>query len=89
MTKKIKIWAVSEGPVNVQDLIDKGEYPYIIPKGCKYFTVCKVEENDRIIEKEFWFPDEEDAYYFKNFIDKQMEAVEVDDPGLPEMSSEY
>ena len=41
------------------------------------------------MEKEFWFPEEEDAYYFKNFIDKQMEAVEVDDPGLPEMSSEY
>jgi len=85
MQKKIKIWAVTEGPFDVQDLIDKEDYPYTIPENCRYFTVCKVEENDKLIEKEFWFPEEKDAYKFKHFVDSHMEAVEVDEPAPVKM----
>ena len=85
MVEKIKVWAVTEGPFDVQKLIDKDDYPYTVPPNGRYFTVCQVEEDNKLVEKEFWFPEEKEAYAFKHYIDSHMEAVELDSPKLAEI----
>ena len=77
MTRKFKIWAVSEGPTSVIDLISNEDYEFDIPEDGEYLVVCKVEEDSRLREEEFWFATEEQAYKFKNYIDGRMEALEV------------
>jgi len=84
MVKTIKVWAVTEGPFDVQKLIDEDNYPYDLPPNGRYFVVCQVEEDNKLLEKEFWFPEEKEAYAFKHHVDSQMEAVELDVPKLTE-----
>lgn len=81
--EKVKIWAVTEGPYDAQALQEDNQYPYDIPEDCNYFIVCKVEDNNKIIDKEFWFSDMKHANKFKNFIDGRMEATIVDAPTIP------
>ena len=44
--------------------------------------MCKVEEDKKLRDEEFWFTDIQDAYKFKNFVDSRMEAIEVIDEGI-------
>ena len=77
MKRNFKIWAVSEGPFSVEELLYDEGYEFEIPDEGEYLVVCKVEENKKIREEEFWFATEEQAYKFKNYIDGRMEALEV------------
>ena len=77
MKRKFKIWAVSEGPFSVEELLYDEDYEFDIPDEGEYLVVCKVEEDDKLREEEFWFATEEQAYKFKNYIDGRMEALEV------------
>ena len=52
-TKRVKIWAVTEGPYNLETLTSN--YPYEIPPDCNHLVVCKVEKSKKLIDKEFWF----------------------------------
>ena len=81
MKRNFKIWAVSEGPFSVEELLYDEGYEFDIPDDGEYLVVCKVEENKKIREEEFWFSEKEDAYNFKNFIDSKMEAIEFTDDG--------
>jgi hypothetical protein len=83
--KKTKIWAVTEGPTNVHE----GDYPYDIPDDCSYVILCKVEENNKLVDKEFWFEKKSDANNFKNYVDSRMEATEVVAPMLEEQCESY
>tara|TARA_Y100000592_G_C5322964_1_gene245684 strand:+ start:405 stop:581 length:177 start_codon:yes stop_codon:yes gene_type:complete len=47
-------------------------------------VVCKVENENKLIDKEFWFENEEDAYRFKSHIDSKMEATIIYAPELEE-----
>ena len=86
MKRSFKIWAVSEGPFSVEELIYDEGYEFDIPEEGQYLVVCKVEEDKKLRDEEFWFTDRQDAYNFKNFVDSKMEAIEVVDegPGIPE-----
>ena len=77
MKRNFKIWAVSEGPFSVEELLYDEGYEFEIPDEGEYLVVCKVEENKKMREEEFWFSTEEQAYKFKNYIDGRMEALEV------------
>ena len=81
-TEKVKVWAVTEGPYNLQTLTMN--YPYEIPPDCNHLVVCKVENKNKLIDKEFWFENEEDAYRFKSHIDSKMEATIIYAPELEE-----
>ena len=81
MKRKFKIWAVSEGPFSVEELLYDEDYEFDIPDEGEYLVVCKVEEDNKLREEEFWFLEKEDAYNFKNFIDSKMEAIEFTDDG--------
>ena len=81
MKRNFKIWAVSEGPFSVEELLYDEGYEFDIPDEGEYLVVCKVEEDDKLREEEFWFLEREDAYNFKNFIDSKMEAIEFTDDG--------
>ena len=81
MKRNFKIWAVSEGPFSVDELLYDEGYEFEIPDEGKYLVVCKVEEDDKLREEEFWFFEKEDAYKFKNFVDSRMEAIEFSDDG--------
>jgi len=53
-------------------------------------VVCKVEKSKKLIDKEFWFENEEDAHKFKSHIDSKMEATIIYAPQLEEpFESEY
>ena len=80
--KKVKVWAVTEGPYNLQTL--SVNYPYEIPPDCNHLVVCKVEKKDKLVDKEFWFENEEDAYRFKSHVDSKMEATIIFAPELEE-----
>ena len=80
--EKVKVWAVIEGPYNLQTL--STNYPYEIPPDCNHLVVCKVEKRKKLIDKEFWFENEEDAYRFKSHIDSKMEATIIYAPELEE-----
>ena len=80
--EKVKVWAVIEGPYNLQTL--SINYPYEIPPDCNHLVVCKVEKKKKLIDKEFWFENEEDAYRFKSHIDSKMEATIIFAPELEE-----
>ena len=81
-TKKIKVWAVTQGPYNLETLTIN--YPYDIPPDCNHLVVCKVEKRKKLIDKEFWFENEEDAHRFKSHIDSKMEATIIYAPQLEE-----
>ena len=81
MKRNFKIWEVSEGPFSVEELLYDEGYEFEIPDEGEYLVVCKVEEDDKLREEEFWFLEREDAYNFKNFIDSKMEAIEFTDDG--------
>ena len=81
-TKKVKVWAVTQGPYNLETLTIN--YPYEIPPDCNHLVVCKVENENKLIDKEFWFENEEDAYRFKSHIDSKMEATIIYAPELEE-----
>ena len=81
-TKKIKVWAVTQGPYNLETLTSN--YPYEIPPDCNHLVVCKVEKSKKLIDKEFWFENEEDAHKFKSHIDSKMEATIIYAPQLEE-----
>ena len=81
MKRNFKIWAVSEGPFSVEELLYDEGYEFDIPDDGEYLVVCKVEENKKMREEEFWFSEKEDAYNFKNFVDSRMEAIEFSDDG--------
>tara|TARA_R110002020_G_scaffold343527_3_gene557886 strand:- start:156 stop:434 length:279 start_codon:yes stop_codon:yes gene_type:complete len=81
-TKRVKIWAVTEGPYNLETLTSN--YPYEIPPDCNHLVVCKVENRKKLIDKEFWFENEEDAHKFKLHIDSKMEATIIYAPQLEE-----
>jgi len=80
--EKVKVWAVIEGPYNLQTL--STNYPYEIPPDCNHLVVCKVEKKKKLVDKEFWFENEEDAYRFKSHIDSKMEATIIFAPELEE-----
>ena len=80
--EKVKVWAVIEGPYNLQTL--STNYPYEIPPDCNHLVVCKVEKKKKLVDKEFWFENEEDAYRFKSHIDSKMEATIIFAPELGE-----
>ena len=82
MRRSFKIWAVSEGPFSVEELIYDEGYEFDIPEEGQYLVVCKVEEDKKLRDEEFWFTDRQDAYNFKNFVDSKMEAIEVVDEGI-------
>ena len=82
MKRSFKIWAVSEGPFSVEELIYDEGYEFDIPEEGQYLVVCKVEENKKLRDEEFWFTDRQDAYNFKNFVDSKMEAIEIIDNGI-------
>ena len=82
MKRKFNIWAVSEGPFSVEELLYNEAYECDSPDQGEYLVVCKVEENKKIREEEFWFSEKEDAYKFKNYIDSKMEAIEITDEGI-------
>ena len=82
MKRNFKIWAVSEGPFSVEELLYDEGYEFDIPEEGQYLVVCKVEENKKLRDEEFWFTDRQDAYNFKNFVDSKMEAIEVVDEGI-------
>ena len=82
MKRKFKILAVSEGPISVVDLISDEDYEFDIPEEGEYLVVCKVEEDSKLREEEFWFAEKETALEFKNFVDSKMEAIEIVDHGL-------
>ncbi len=82
MRRKFKIWAVSEGPFSVEELLYDEGYEFDIPEEGQYLVVCKVEEDKKLRDEEFWFTDIQDAYKFKNFVDSRMEAIEVIDEGI-------
>ena len=81
-TKKVKVWAVTQGPYNLETLTIN--YPYEIPPDCNHLVVCKVEKKKKLVDKEFWFENEEDAYRFKSHIDSKMEATIIYAPELEE-----
>ena len=80
--EKVKVWAVIEGPYNLQTL--STNYPYEIPPECNHLVVCKVEKKNKLVDKEFWFENEEDAYRFKSHVDSKMEATVIFAPELEE-----
>ena len=82
MKRNFKIWAVSEGPFSVEELIYDEGYEFDIPEEGQYLVVCKVEEDKKLRDEEFWFTDIQDAYNFKNFVDSRMEAIEIIDEGI-------
>jgi len=82
MRRVFKIWAVSEGPFSVEELLYDEGYEFDIPEEGQYLVVCKVEEDKKLRDEEFWFTDIQDAYKFKNFVDSRMEAIEVIDEGI-------
>ena len=82
MKRSFKIWAVSEGPFSVEELIYDEGYEFDIPEEGQYLVVCKVEEDKKLRDEEFWFTDRQDAYNFKNFVDSRMEAIEIIDEGI-------
>ena len=82
MKRSFKIWAVSEGPFSVEELIYDEGYEFDIPEEGQYLVVCKVEENKKLRDEEFWFTDRQDAYNFKNFVNSKMEAIEIIDEGI-------
>jgi len=81
-TKKVKVWAVTQGPYNLETLTIN--YPYEIPPECNHLVVCKVEKKNKLVDKEFWFENEEDAYRFKSHVDSKMEATIIFAPELEE-----
>jgi|TARA_R100001198_G_C5075697_1_gene119686 hypothetical protein len=83
--KKTKIWAVTEGPTDVS----KEDYPFDVPEDCEYVILCKVEEDNKLVDKEFWFATMQDANNFKNYVDSRMEATEVVAPILEEPCERY
>ena len=82
MRRVFKIWAVSEGPFSVEELLYDEGYEFDIPEEGQYLVVCKVEEDKKLRDEEFWFTDIQDAYKFKNFVDSRMEAIEVIAEGI-------
>ena len=80
--EKVKVSAVIEVPYNLQTL--STNYPYEIPPDCNHLVVCKVEKSKKLIDKEFWFENEEDAHKFKSHIDSKMEATIIYAPQLEE-----
>lgn len=82
MRRVFKIWAVSEGPFSVEELLYDEGYEFDIPEEGQYLVVCKVEEDKKLRDEEFWFTDIQDAYNFKNFVDSKMEAIEIIDEGI-------
>ena len=82
MKRRFKIWAVSEGPFSVDQLVNEMDYEFDLPDEGEYVVVCKVEENNKIRDEEFWFLEKEDAYNFKNYVDSKMEAIEITDEGI-------
>ena len=79
MKRRFKVWAISGGPYSREQLEDayyEEEYAEF-PEDGYFLLLCNVEENKKMREEEFWFPTEEKAYEFKNYIDGRMEALEV------------
>jgi hypothetical protein len=81
------VWAVTQGPYNLETLTIN--YPYEIPPDCNHLVVCKVENENKLIDKEFWFENEEDAYRFKSHIDSKMEATIIYAPELEDYDLEF
>ena len=81
-TEKVKIWAVTEGPYSLEYLLEGKNYPYEIPPDCGYLVVCKVEKDEKIIDKEFWFEKKEDAFKFKSPVAARMAATVIYAPKL-------
>ena len=81
-TERVKIWAVIEGPYDVDFLLSDDNYPFDIPEDCRYLVVCKVEKKKKLLDKEFWFERKEDAYRFKLHVDSKMEATIIYAPSL-------
>ena len=82
MKRMFKIWAVTEGPSSVEDLLYNQDYEFDIPEEGQYLVVCKVEENNKLREEEFWFAEKDPAWEFKRYVDSKMEAIEIIDEGL-------
>ena len=82
MKRRFKIWAVSEGPFSADQLVNEMGYEFDLPDQGEYVVVCKVDENNKIRDEEFWFLEKEDAYNFKNYVDSKMEAIEITDEGI-------
>tara|TARA_X000001388_G_scaffold63226_1_gene49138 strand:- start:421 stop:693 length:273 start_codon:yes stop_codon:yes gene_type:complete len=76
--KKMKIWAMTEGPFHYTDLPpeDIAEYPYM--DELEWFAVCKVEVDGKLIDHEFFFETLEQVYQWKNYFNNHMEALEID-----------
>ena len=76
--KKMKIWAMTEGPYHYTDLPpeDIEEYPHI--GELEWFAVCKVEVDGKLIDHEFFFETLDQVYQWKNYFDNNMEALEID-----------
>ena len=83
-TERVKIWAVIEGPYDVDFLLSDDNYPFDIPEDCRYLVVCKVEKKKKLLNKGFWCERKEDAYRFKSHVDAKMEATIIHAPSLEE-----
>ncbi len=72
-----------EGPFIKQYVIDQNHEGYEegldeMPTETNYVVLAMVEEGGKLREKEFWFPEEWQAYKFKHRVDSTMEALEAD-----------
>ena len=81
MKRNFKVWAISGGPYSREQLEDayyEEEYAEF-PEDGYFLLLCNVEENKKMREEEFWFPEEWQAYKFKHLINSEMEALEVNE----------
>ena len=81
MERKFKIWAVREGPFSVEQLYERN-YEFDIPEEGEFLVVCRVEDEGKMRDEEFWFTECKEAYNFKHFVDSKMEAIEIIDNGI-------
>ena len=68
-------------------IIDDGTEPpvaEILEPYANDITYFNIENKNKLIDKEFWFENEEDAHKFKSHIDSKMEATIIYAPQLEE-----
>lgn len=84
MKRNFKIWHVTSGPFHWQKAVDMyhdGDTEGLsdMPTKANYMVIAMIEEDGKLREEEFWFPEEWQAYKFLHTINGSMEGLEVED----------
>jgi len=72
LPKKL-IWGIVEGPFHISEVEDPEE------EDMEWMMVLKMSVGDEVKEVEVWLPTYEQVYHLKNYFDKNIEPLELEE----------